>query len=88
MESILVGEQLYDQNRCDELFNSITAKISSGVTSVVLDMSECRALSAYGLNTLVDASEQLNGALELKNVNRELRELMAMTFLDLKLRFS
>lgn len=59
--------------------------LDDSVKSLVLDMSGLEYISSAGIRQIVAAHKKMNGALTLRHVSAEIRDVLRMTGLDKRL---
>ncbi len=83
--TIVVPDQLFEQEQSDQLRSSIDHAVLTGATQIELSFENCRATSVYGLNVLIQAQEKLRasgGSLKISGLKPELKEILTNILFD------
>jgi ABC-type transporter Mla MlaB component len=84
-ELLQAPDHLFDQVVVDEFMVDVDHRLGSGIKDLEIDLSSCKALSAYGVNQLLQAvsrAKESGGSVKISNASRELKELLGLIFLD------
>lgn len=85
LERLTAPAHLFDQVVIDEFLLEVDQKLGTGAKELEIDLSSCKALSAYGVSQLLQAdtrAKEAGGSVKLSNASRELKELLGLIFLD------
>lgn len=78
-------EDLFEQVYTEKFLIALQSKASAGEKSLVVDCSDCMAMSAYTISRLVNLNKQLKndgGKLEITRLKPDLRELFKLLHFD------
>ena len=85
MTTLIVSGSLYEQAACDKLSWVVRKQLDLGNKLLVINLSQCKAISAYGVGQLIGLNKSVNaqsGNLSFKGLQKEMKDIMGALLLD------
>ena len=83
--SIFVLGSLFEQEACDKLAYTIRKQLSFGNKDLVVDLSQCKAISAFGVGQLIEFNNSVksqSGNLTFVGLRKDMKDIMGALLLD------
>ena len=83
--TFIVNGSLYEQSASDQLSGAVRKQLGIGNKSLVIDLSQCKAISSYGVGQLIALNNSVksqSGTLTFVGLRKEMKDIMAALLLD------
>ncbi len=85
MNVFLLQGELIDRSQADEMMKEIETAVTTGESSIVLNLADLKYLNSSGLNILINIltkSRKAGGDVAICNINKKINELLVITKLN------